>query len=121
MAGNIFVKIDWWKASTQKQITPLSAQFVGKQKRNRKFGAQASIIMPLVIVEPKCRKNATNNECCEKIKNAVKILRLIFCTFLEVGQPIPNMENIFFNRKDSSKPCICIQSIMKLLLFSVYF
>jgi hypothetical protein len=25
-----------------------------------------------------------------------KILRLIFGTFLEVGQPIPNMENIFF-------------------------
>jgi hypothetical protein len=39
------------------------------------------------------RKNWVMDESCEKI------LRLIFGTFLEVGQPIPNMKNIFLISK----------------------
>ena len=49
-----FVKLTGGRLVRKKQIAPLSARFVGKLRRNRKFGARAA-----------------NGESCESIKKMI--------------------------------------------------
>ena len=59
-------------------------------EKKSKFRARTSIPTQIKWSFVKNRKNWVMDEGWQKI------LRLIFGTFLEVGQPIPNMENNFF-------------------------